>query len=219
MAGTHFIHNNTPIIISSREKKGLRTLIQETGEDSFAILAPGSDEVILGRGELVEAVYNREDARYEFSTRVLGYDPGPPPLYHLAYPEEYQRIQVRTHVRARAALEFRYALWPAMDWPLRPPRPHKRGITVDISGGGAGVILREEVRVGDLLYIELHLPGRRHHLPLCLAARVKRVAPRDIDGLRRYEVGVAFEGLSERQEDQIVAFVFHRLLEERRQRS
>ncbi|MGI9859983.1 PilZ domain-containing protein [Moorella naiadis] len=219
MAGTQFINNNTPIIISSGAKKGLRTLIQDTGTDSFAILAPGSEEIILGRGELVEAVYNREDARYEFTTRVLGYDPGPPPLYRLAYPEEYQRIQVRTHVRTRAALEFRYAPWPETDWPRRPPRPHKRGITLDLSGGGAGVILRDEVRVGDLLYIELHLPGRRRHLPLHLAARVKRVAPRDIDGLRRYEVGVAFEGLSERTEDEIVAFVFQRLLEERRQRS
>ncbi|AOQ23450.1 flagellar brake protein [Neomoorella thermoacetica] len=219
MTVPHFIRINTPITISVPGKKAIRTLIQETGEDSFAILAPAGEELLLGRGDLVEATCSREDARYEFTARVIRYEPAIPPLYYLAYPDDYRRIQVRSHVRTRAALEFRYAPWPAADWPLRPPRPHKRGLTIDISGGGAQLVLREEVKVGDLLYLELYLPGRRHHQPLRLAARVKRVATREIDGHQRYEVGVAFEGISERQEDQIVAFVFQRLLEERRQRS
>ncbi|MDK2894789.1 MAG: hypothetical protein PWQ98_915 [Moorella sp. (in: firmicutes)] len=216
MARPNFIMINQPIIIKTSGSKDLRTIIQDTGEDGFAVLAPGSDELVLAPGNVVEVACNRQDARYEFTTKVQRYLPGEPPLYYLAYPDDYRRIQARSHVRAKAALEFRYAVWLKDDWPYRPPRPHKRGVTVDISGGGAQLVLRDPVEVGDLLYLELHLPGRRRHMPMRLAGRVKRVAPREIDGVTRYEVGVAFEGISERQEDQIVAFVFQRLLEERR---
>ncbi|MDN5344684.1 MAG: hypothetical protein PWQ18_795 [Clostridia bacterium] len=218
MARPGFIQINLPVSIRKDAGKEIRTLIQEVGEEGFAVLAPGSEEMVLGTGDKVEITCHREDARYEFATRVQGYQGGPAPVYYLAYPVDYRRIQVRSHVRAKAALEFRYAPWPPVDWPHRPPRPYKRGVTVDLSGGGSQLVLREPPEVDSLLYLELRIPGRRHQLPLRLAARVKRVRPREIDGVRRYEVGVAFEGISERQEDQIIAFVFQRLLEERRQR-
>ncbi|WP_406678124.1 flagellar brake protein [Moorella sp. ACPs] len=216
MVRPNFIRINLPIFIKTPGSKDVRTIIQDTGEDGFAVLAPAGDELVLAPGESVAVACNRQDARYEFTTTVQRYLPGEPPLYYLAYPDDYRRIQVRSHVRVKAALEFRYAVWSKADWPYRPPRPHKKGVTVDISGGGAQLVLRDPVEVGDLLYLELHLPGRRHHLPMRLTGRVKRVARREIDGVMRYEAGVAFEGISERQEDQIVAFVFQRLLEERR---
>ena len=219
MARLSALQTNMPVVIKRPGGQPVRTLIQDVLAEAFTVLAPGSEETVLLAGDEVEVTCNREDARYEFTTRVLRYL-GDPPRYLLAYPEDYRRIQVRSHVRVRAALDFRYAPWPAADWPHRPPRPHKKGVTVDISGGGAQVMLREPVDKDSLLYLEMHLPGRRHqHLPLRLAGRVKRVSPRQIDGLTRYDVGLAFENITEKQEDQIVAFVFQRLLEERRQRS
>ncbi|WP_258359706.1 flagellar brake protein [Moorella sulfitireducens] len=217
MAGLNFIMINMPIIIKNPGRKDLRTIIQDVGQDGFAVLAPASSELVLAPGDAVEVTCNRLDARYEFTTTVRRYLPGDPPLYYLAYPDDYRRLQVRSHVRVRAALEFRYAVCPATDGPARPTRLHKKGVTVDISGGGAQLVLREPVAVGDLIYMEFHLPGRRR-LPMRLAGRVKRAAPREIDGVTRYEAGVAFEGISERQEDEIVAFVFQRLLEEKRRR-
>lgn len=219
MTRPNFIGINLPVTIKKPQGKELRTIIQDVSEEAFAVLAPGSGEINLLTGDLVEVTCNREDARYQFTTRVLRYLPGPPSLYYLGYPAEYRRIQVRSHVRAKAALELRYAVWPEADWPHRPPRPHKKAVTIDISGGGAQLVLREPVEAGTLLYLELNLPGPRHHQPLRLAGRVKRATPRQVEGAIRYEAGVAFEGISEKQEDEIVAFVFQRLLEERRRRS
>lgn len=213
MARPNFIAVNLPVIIKTPGRE-VRTIIQDTREDGFAVLAPAGEELVLLPGEEILMVCNRQDARYEFKSTVQRFTPADPPLYYLAYPAEYRRIQARSHVRAKAALEVRYAPWPAEDWPHRPPRPCSRGVTVDISGGGAQLVLREPMVPGDLLYLEICLPGSRRN-PMHLAGRVKRVVPREIDGERRYEVGVAFEALSERQEDEIVAFVFRRLLEER----
>jgi len=219
MARFSFIRVNLPLTIITPQGRKFRSIVQEVWEDSFAILALSAEETTLMTGSKVEVECYREDARYVFSVKIIEYMETLPPLYRLSYPEDYKRIQLRAHVRAKAALDFRYAIWPEEDWPQRPPMPQKRGVTVDISGGGLQMMLKEPVEVDDLLYIELFLPCGNKRMPLRVAGRVRRVIPRDIDGERMYEVGLAFKNITPRQEDQIVAFVFQQLIEERRQRS
>jgi len=218
MARLSFIQINVPVILKVQGSKSFRTIIQEVWDDSFAVLAPGAQEAVLAPGSEVKVVCYRKDARYEFATRVTRYMPGEPPLYRLGYPEDYRRFQFRAHVRIKAALEFRYALWPEEDWPHRPPLLQRKGITVDLSGGGAQLVLPEPVEVESLLYLEIDFPGAYRKLPLHLAARVKRCALREIEGVKMFVASVAFEGISLKQEDQITAFVFQQLLQEKRQR-
>ncbi|MDK2820389.1 MAG: hypothetical protein PWP31_354 [Clostridia bacterium] len=217
MVRPKFIKVNFPIEIKLPSKEEVfKTLIQEVNDDKFSILAPALYELLLRPGDQVEIIYKGEDACYQFITSVLERLPENPPLYILAYPDEYKRIQVRSHVRVKASIEFLYNLWPKKDWPDNPPSTNKKGVTIDISGGGARVILREPVEKDDLLYIHLSLPG--HSLPLRLAAQVKRVIPFKKGGLQRYEVGLAFFRISQKQEDSLIRFVFQRQLKERRQR-
>lgn len=214
-----FIQINMPVTVKFPKAKSFRTIIQEVWPDRFAVLAPGLDEVFLNHGEEIGIFCYREDARYEFFTRVIDYLPSKPPLYILRNPEKYDRVQSRNHVRVKASLKYRYALWSEEDYPHNPPALNKQGMTIDISAGGAQLIMKEPVEFASLLYLELELPGKKQQLPMYLAGLVRRVIVREVEGLKLYHVGVAFIDIHVKLEDRITAFVFQQMLNIRRQRS
>jgi c-di-GMP-binding flagellar brake protein YcgR len=78
-------------------------------------------------------------------------------------------------------------------------RPLRLGV-IDLSATGLSVRSRDELRAGDLLELAFHLDGEE----LYVQARVRRVVRRE----RVWDVGCAFEGISERQAERIVKFIF-----------
>ncbi|MGI9951197.1 PilZ domain-containing protein [Moorellaceae bacterium AZ2] len=216
-----FLRVNRKITITQLSSgRGFSTVIQEVGQEDFAVLAPEVGEVALTVGEKVRAVVTAPEAKYEFETRLQKQAFDPVYLYYFRRPQEVRRIQERSFVRAKVALEIRYAPLAEEQGSGQAPwgRPvlDRKGYTVDLSGGGAQLVLKEKPEVNSLLLLSLPLPDGKG-APLVLKARVRRVAPRIIDRLERYEVGVAFENLAEKDEDRLVKFVFQRLREERRQ--
>lgn len=213
-----FIQLNQKVILRINEEKDIQTIVQDKLDEGFAVLAPGRREIELAPNKEVEVICFAGDCRYAFTSRIIRFIAGPPPLYLLAYPETWRRIQLRAHVRVEVVMEFRYAPWPVEDWPHSPPEAQHKGITLDISAGGARVVLPEPVESESLLYLELDLPGWRKVHSLALAARIKRCNERIIEGKKDYEVGLSFVGIDRKQEDQITAFVFMQLLLQRRWR-
>jgi hypothetical protein len=77
-------------------------------------------------------------------------------------------------------------------------RKLRLGVT-DLSASGVNVRSRDELRSGDLLELAFDVDG-----DMQLQARVRRVARGD----KVWDAGCAFEGLTERQADRIVKFIF-----------
>ncbi|GFN24130.1 flagellar brake protein [Thermanaeromonas sp. C210] len=220
MARYPFLRINRKIVITQPDSgRSFTTVIQEVGPEEFAVLAPEVGEVALAVGERVKAVITAPEAKYEFATTLKRQAFDPVYLYYFRYPQEVRRIQQRSFVRAKVALEVQYAPLAEEGQGAEAgalPRPDRKGYTVDLSGGGAQLVLKEKPEPGSLLLLSLPLPDGKAG-PLILKGRVRRVVPRMIDGLERYEVGVSFENLAEKDEDRLVKFVFRRLREERRQ--
>lgn len=215
-----FLRINRRIVITQLGSgKSFSTVIQDVRDEGFAVLAPEITEVVLSIGEKVRAVVLAPDAKYEFETALAKQTFDPVFLYYFHWPQAVKRIQERRFVRAKAALEIYYSPLVEPSGEELPPEivlPARKGYTVDLSGGGAQLVLKEKPEIGSFLLISLPLPDGKG-VPLLLKGRVKRVAPKMIKGRECYEVGVAFEGLTDREEDRLVSFVFQRLREERRQ--
>lgn len=221
MARYPFLRINRKItIVEPDTGRCFTTLIQEVGPEEFAVLAPEVGEVALAVGERVRAVVTSPEAKYEFETTLKRQAFDPVYLYYFRYPVEVRRVQQRSFVRAKVALEVQYTPLAEECGPEteagEAPLPERKGYTVDLSGGGAQLVLKEGPEPGSLLLLKLPLPDGKM-APLVVKGRVRRVVPKKIDGLERYEVGVAFENLAEKDEDRLVRFVFRRLREERRQ--
>lgn len=213
MPDLHFLQVNRSVTIKPlRDGKPFRSIIQEITRDTFAVLAP-EENPALRLGERVKVEVMAPDARYEFQSTLERIVTDPLYLYYFNLPEEVKRVQERRFVRAKVALEACYALGTEESDPAVPPNLFKKAYTVDLSGGGAQLILKEKPEVDSFLWLSLPLPDGRE--PLVVKGRVKRVGVRVVNGLERYEVGLAFEGLTERDVDRIMRFVFQRLLRER----
>ncbi|MDN5346766.1 MAG: hypothetical protein PWP65_330 [Clostridia bacterium] len=198
-------------------KESLRSLVQDVGEEVFTVMAGSGEEEIFHRGDEVRVVFYTGEARYEFTTQVLGRVLEPVPVYVLARPVEIKRVQAREFVRVKAALEVRYQVLTEGDLArLKALRPRKKAVSIDISGGGMQLVLREELKEGDLLLLALEIPQQESFVRLTLLGRVKRVVLQEQKGYRHYVAGVAFEDISERERDVIIGYVFRRLLEEMR---
>ncbi|MCG0278135.1 MAG: PilZ domain-containing protein [Thermanaeromonas sp.] len=205
--------NRSVVVKPLRGGKPFRTVIQEVNRDGFAVLGDPEAGTALRVGETVKMEVMAPDARYEFKSTLERVVTEPLYLYYFSLPEEVKRVQERKFVRAKVVLEIGYAVGTEGTDPASPPELYKKAYTVDLSGGGAQLILKEKLEVNSILWLRLPLPDGRE--PLVVKGRVKRVESKVVDGLRRYEVGLAFEGLSERDVDRIMRFVFQRLLKER----
>lgn len=194
------------------------TLIQKVGEDYFAIGLPmvGDTEVPLHQGERVEIRITTDRGRFFFHTEVLSRDWDRVPLYRLAWPKEIKRQQLREFVRWRVALEVKYEPITVADLKtvhLRQPR--RRAVSLDLSGGGLQMLVKEPLPVDSLLLLQLELPGRRGQETITAVGKVRRLSVHEGEGPMRYAVGVSFEHISERDRDIVIGFIFQRMVAER----
>jgi c-di-GMP-binding flagellar brake protein YcgR len=78
------------------------------------------------------------------------------------------------------------------------------GIIIDISGGGMRLAVKEHVLHGHYLVVSVKLPE-----VLNLLCKVIWVDKDNIN--RNYKVALRFEGISERDRDKIIRFIFERM--------
>jgi c-di-GMP-binding flagellar brake protein YcgR len=199
------------------EDQGYLTLVQEVREADFAVQLPmrGGVEVPLWPGEEVQVYVPTSRGRYVFSTKVLERYYDRVPLCRLAKPREVTRLQRREYVRWQVALEVRYQV---TDDPATPPpraRLRQRGLTVDLSGGGLQLLVREPVSVGSWLWLEFEIPYRGGQESVRALGKVRRVLPQEGEGPPRYLLGISFERIGDREREMIIAYIFHRMVSDR----
>ncbi len=169
--------------------------------------------LVLMQGDAVLVTYVGDDGVYRFYTVCRGRRMDRIPLYLLARPEKMERIQRRRLVRLPAALEVCGGEKPNYG----SAQEYSRWYTSDISGGGMCLIFDNPPAVGATLVLEFTIPVRGQPRQIVAEGQVTRVEQlEEEDGPNRFLVGVRFLGLSKSDEDAIVAFIFRRMIEERR---
>lgn len=189
--------------------KGLySTYVEGMDQQTFTVAHPmfGGANVPLHVGEELEVEYIDGGERLHFPTKVLGHFTQVVPILSLAMPApgSIRRYQQRDFVRLDANLPLQYAVRsnePAAEGQEAEKR-FQRGRTMDISGGGAQIVVAEVLPVGTRLELVLQLPDGELRLEAEVVRLAQPPAPREA------WLGVRFVNLDERERQRIVRFIF-----------
>lgn len=219
MAGKKVLVVNRKVEVSRNDEElSYKSLIQEVGKETFSIQVPSGHGQVLNLhvNDQVQVRVWGEQEQFLFSTGVVGKKKDRVPLYILQKPKQVKRIQLRNFVRVKVALEVSYQLITQEEREhYQIVEPEKKALTIDLSGGGVQLMVREEMEQDSFLVLSLGIPQKGGCFPIKLLGRVRRCekSPHDPNG---YLVGVAFEDIWEREQDRIVEFVFEKLLHQGR---
>jgi len=204
------------IQVSRDGKTWFNSSIQDLRPETFSITTPYLKErpLMVFRGDPVEVRFFKGDCSYQFETTVTGEAKDNIRLLRLAYPEQITRIQQRMHVRLPVALDVNYV--PVKrDVGAKESLGFTRASSIDISGGGMKLAVRQPVGEKELLLLKFHLPLKNKPESLELAARVIRCTLIDMK-TKIYHLGLKYENINRRQQDIIVRFIFEKMALQKR---
>jgi c-di-GMP-binding flagellar brake protein YcgR len=173
------------------------------------------------RGFFLPRRYNREyilrvpsqHCAYTFSTRLLRYVNDPIVLWVMEMPSDVIRQQRRQYVRLDVALDVELELLEAGE----ESGQTLSLITKDISGSGAGVVIKERdpVRAGGKVRVLLRLEdGQR----ICAEGEVLRIVQPDTEE-ERPVAAIRFTGLEAKEKRRLERYIFHKQIERRKKES
>lgn len=187
-----------------------RTLIQELAEHGIGLGLPiyQGHYVTLPRGTVVLVEAAEKGFVYSFESRVLDLQGGAVPLMWIAWPQDYAKLQRRSFVRLNYSLPVSII--------RRGADGHEerfRGGTIDISGGGALLLTCAPVDFGQVLGLEIEVPGVGVVATDCEVLRIE-----EVPGFREKpkKVAVKFLTISEADRDKLCKFIMRKLCEQRR---
>lgn len=217
------------------EQDYYRAIIKSVGGTTFSIekAVAGGKDLTLEAGFEFRATLFGSDALYHFDTRVVMVSRKEgEPEYFFEYPAEMHRHQRRSYVRVPCRLNvYCWILDEAMqalsqmvisgeEIPLEDSRwnkglleelnskiPAMQGVTLDLSGGGVRMVVRELVRRQERLILKICIDERCHQYFL-LEGRVVRVVPLSIRSLKKCRVGVVFVNVSQGLRERIIRYIF-----------
>lgn len=200
------------------EGKYFKSLIMGVKGDLFLMNPPyrGRDDLLLYKGDKVETVLITDKEKYLFVAEVVERVNKPFEGYVLKAPEDAKRIQLRQFVRIKVALDIEWAIisnqvnlankGEVQELAFAP------GIMVDLSGGGAGFVADEEIPEDTQLLLHFKYAIKEVDKQMTILAEVKRC--QKMDDRNKYIIGVAFLGLSDREQDDIIEYVFFKQREQ-----
>ncbi|MEA4924146.1 MAG: flagellar brake protein [Syntrophomonadaceae bacterium] len=186
-----------------------QSLIQEIEDDDFLVLIPtvkGRD-YFLEEGDQVMVWLKVNNTRFAFESVVLDKKQKNDIKYLvLKKPVKLISSNRRNFVRIKTRLTAHYQIISheeVNDW--ENIEPFKRVYLIDLSGQGLSLSLSLPLLKDVMLVLKLRL----EHLDVTvkLLGRVVRCEKQG----NSYKVGVEFQNISERQQDQIVKYVFYML--------
>jgi len=199
------------------ERDFYKSSVQGFGSQGLAISVPTlrGDWLALFPGMKVEVKSFADNAQYLFTAIVLDrLKEKDLPIYLLSLPADVERIQLRDYVRAKCALEVFYREVPLSELPnVSLLVPDKKGITLDLSGSGLRMLIREPIDPENLLLLKMSLPIPRGKPITITALGEVKGYEKTYEEQPRYEVRLSFATLSERDRDKIVATVFQMIIE------
>ncbi|MHB1125912.1 MAG: flagellar brake protein [Bacillota bacterium] len=193
-----------------------KSMIQDAGDDYLAIQVPFRQkiEMRLRAGDRVKVTAFGDNYRYRFYTSVRGSRQDQIPLFILEMPSDMEREQLRNFVRIHTTLDVYYRLPSKPDEQVYGQEaPETHALTMDISGGGMQLTVKEPCQHGEIFTIRFSIPDKRGPVTIKTEARVKRCTLSLAEGPPTYIVGLEFRGISERERDVIVSYIFQRMRE------
>lgn len=170
----------------------------------------------LRMGSPVRVVYIGEDKLYGFMTEVTDEVQDNILLYQLPIPSAVEQVQRRRFVRIPLTIDIRYV-------PLKEGERMldeelyiedleryysdriRKGLTVDLSGQGIGIVTREAYGVDQGMIVIIEHPK----LVMAVQGRIRRVFSNPEQG--NYRLGVEFTQIGNRQKEKIIQFVFEKM--------
>ncbi|NLL18356.1 MAG: hypothetical protein GX262_04925 [Clostridia bacterium] len=212
------IDGKIEIRLQGDEGKYYKSMIQGIRNELLLIVAPyrGRDNLHLYKGDSVDVVLFAQNEKILFPAQVVGRVNKPFQGYVLQVPEEGKRIQMREFVRIKLLLD---AEWGLLENTEVPPEEDlkqmvlNQAVMVDLSGGGAGLVIHEPLSENARILLRFTLPLKNNERVMTVMAEVRRCFR--MDEPNKYAVGVSFVGLSAREQDQIVEYVFQKQREQR----
>lgn len=206
------------IRLDGDEGKYYKSMINGVKNRLLLVTAPyrGKDNLYLHRGDDVEVVLFAQSEKIFFKAKVVDRVQKPIFGYVLEASEEGKRVQLREFVRVKVLLDAELAILPeeATGNSEEEAAPEfQQVIMVDISGGGAGVVTKEPVPENTRVLLKFDLPMKNMKRPMSLVAEVRRCS--FLQDTNRYLLGLAFVDLTQRDQDQIIEYVFQKQREQR----
>lgn len=186
--------------------------IEDVRERDLIIGAPiYKGEVINLRPEtLITVIVTGENALYQFESKVLTTEISPLPLLVITKPKDMQKVQRRSFFRIKVSIPVEYR--PLQDILENSNEEFKLAETVDLSGGGALLLLSEEFPKETILELRLHLKENTVVPAVGRVVLIKDEKRRD----KKKMLAVEFIVIEERERDKIIKFVFEKQREERK---
>lgn len=188
--------------------------IEDFDQVTLKIIAPFQKGIPrpLPRGLKLQAKIPREDALYCFDAYIVDRETGTIPHLVLSTPKKIERVQRRSFYRVDADLAVDLLLSVAGSG--GPGPLYEKNHSLDISGGGVRVEGKESLPLDSVLFVKIHLPGRK--TPIQAKARVTRVEELGSGRKRRRLISLRFDQISPQDQEAIVQYVFKRNEENRR---
>jgi c-di-GMP-binding flagellar brake protein YcgR len=182
--------------------------VEDLTEETVTIGVPIKAGVLvpLPPGSQIDCQFPKDDAFYSFRSTIMQRRHQPLPVLILRRPVEVQRFQRRKLFRLPVVLPVSFA--------VEGREGGQKGTTLDLSGGGVGLVAGEQLAVGTGLEVRLSLPDGYH---LVAKGRVVKSVEGQADkGQKRYVHGVEFEDLPLPVQERVVSFIFNAQRERRR---
>lgn len=206
------VNQNIKVALHDDEAEWYVANIQDITGYDFCISIPtkASRPLVLSNGDLLKVSFIKGPSRYEFETKVTGWRYDNIPLYALALPKEYKRVQLREFVRIPLILDVAYAEVPEAG---KQPEFFESN-SVDLSGGGMRLLLDKEYPAGTRLILKFTLALKTGDRDLEVVGKVVRTWPDE--RLKCHHTAIQFVEINRGKQDIIARYVFMKLSERRR---
>jgi len=187
--------------------------IQDFREGSLSVSLPyrRNKPLVLQVGDRVKITIPGDSEAFTFVSEVVGQRYDPIPLFDLALPERIERIQRRHFVRLPVNIDVFFAEGEEAEENLT----YFKAVTVDLSEGGMRIRASQNYPLETCLWVKFTLPVEDNPVEVFTKTRVVRTVVQFLDSGKFYETALEFIDLPGLRRDQIFAYVFRRMIEQR----
>jgi c-di-GMP-binding flagellar brake protein YcgR len=199
------------------QEEDYKSNIQDITEDSIVINVPMKDGMFITphEGEKLEIIYYEQQSVYKFDTVVIARRiENSIPQIVLAKPKSYRKIQRRQYVRVPLVsymqyVKFEEGMTPEEVEDKLNGEGVKKGILLDLSGGGFKLKAYEDLNLGDKIAAYLECED----IKVRVTGQVVRI---DNDGIKKVSCGFCFADMDYKSREQIIKIIFTLMRKQRK---
>jgi len=198
-----------PDEFSEDSSKTLRSQVLDIiDDDTFMVAAPfyKGNYHNLHKNAVYKFLFGYEDkGLYYFSGVITDSGKNNQALYFIVKKiTPFEKYQRRYFYRLRHIIEVKYRKISKSLKDFEMASKFNKGLTKDISGSGLCIVTDENFSVSDMLEVILPIDGEE----LVLECRVIRSAVKNYGSVKKHEIGLAYENISEKDRYKIVKYIF-----------